>query len=143
MADLTFAGQDIRQAAARTSQSGIFFDLVAGYFEPAAVRGVDTIIPAAAGRIFRDRVSDSRRIALSGYVIGTTASDWRSKMQTLFSVMDPTADPANLVIGDNYLGTTGSPTIAARFVNAVGGEIVAGRFQTWSIELEAVTPDWS
>ena len=85
MAELTYDGQDIRQAAARTSGSGIFFDLVAGYSEPANVRGVDTIIPGLAGRTARDRVRDTRRIVLEGYVVGTSASDWRSKTDTLMA----------------------------------------------------------
>lgn len=142
MAELTYDGQDIRQAAARTSGSGIFFDLVAGYSEPANVRGVDTIIPALAGRTARNRVRDTRRIVLEGYVVGTSASDWRSKTDTLMGVMDSLTEE-NLVIADSYLGVSGTKTIATRVVNLVGGPIVAMRFQTWSIEMESVAPDWS
>ena len=49
----------------------------------------------------------------------------------------------NLVIADSYLGVSGTKTIATRVVNLVGGPIVAMRFQTWSIEMESVAPDWS
>lgn len=144
MSELEFASQDIRQAAARTSDSGIFLDLVSGYSEPAVPRGEDTIIPSIAGRVARDRVADYRRIILEGYVIGTSASDFRSKTDTLMSVMDPTDNPATLTVKSGYLGVSGDKTILARVVNMVGGPPVKGpRFQTWSIELESVAPDWS
>lgn len=143
MAELSFDSQDIRQSAARSSQSGIFFDLVSGYAEKATARGVDTVIPGASGRVERNRVKDGRRIVLEGYVVGTSASDWRSKTDTLMAKMDPSLDSKNLVITDSYLGVSGTKTIACRVVNVVGGPIVAQKFQTWSIELESVAPDWS
>lgn len=143
MAELAYDSQDIRQAAARTSGSGIFFDLVSGYAEKATTRGVDTVIPGADGRVARNRVKDVRRIVLEGYVVGTSASDWRSKTDTLMAKMDPSLDNKNLVIDDSYLGVGSTKTIACRVVNVVGGPITAARFQTWSIELESVAPDWS
>lgn len=137
MAALTFGGQNIR------TTGGIFFDLVAGYFDPPEVRGSDDIIPSTAGRTVRNRVKDRRRIVLEGYVQGSTAAVWRANMDTLFGVMLPTT-PANLVIADNYLGTTGTKTISARFINAIGDTPIAGPiFQRWTIELESVAPDWS
>lgn len=144
MATLTFDGEDIRESAARgATASGIFLDLVSGWNEPATVRGVDTVIPSLAGRVPRIRVKDARRIVLEGYVVGTSASDWATHTATLMAKMQPSADPDNLVIADGYLGTTGTKTIAARVVNIVPGEIVASRFQRWSIELESVAPDWT
>lgn len=143
MTDLLFAAQDIRQAAARSSHSGIFLDLVSGYSEPATVRGEDTIVPSIAGRVVRDRVKDVRRIVLEGYVIGTSASDWRSKTDTLMSVMDPSDNPATLTVKSGYLGVGSDKTISARVVNIMPGPITGSYFQTWSIELESVDPDWA
>jgi hypothetical protein len=140
---LSFDGLDIREAAA-ASGSGIFFDLVSGYNEPASVRGVDSVIPGADGRVFRSRVRDARRIILKGYVTGTSASDFQANMAALFGVMNPVNDPADLIISDSYLGTGGSPTIACRFLNAVGDDPENGpKFQRWTIELESVVPEWS
>jgi hypothetical protein len=140
---LTFDGQDIRQAGALTG-SGIYLDLVSGYAEPASVRGVDTVIPNADGRVFRSRVRDNRRILLVGYVVGSSAADWRTNTDALFAVMVPTNDPADLVISGGYLGTGGSPTIACRFLNASGETPENGpKFQRWTIELESVVPDWT
>lgn len=142
MAEITFDSEDIREASARTSQSGIFFDLVTGYHEPADVRGIDTIIPGATGRVARSRVKDVRRVVLEGYVVGTSTANWRTHTDTLMSKLQAVT-VKNLVLGDAYLGVSGTKTLACRVVNMVGGPIVAGRFQTWSIELESVTPDWT
>lgn len=142
MATMTYGGTDIRVTATRTT-SAIFLDLVAGYAEPALARGVDTIIPGATGRVARVHVKDVRRILLEGYVIGTSASDWRSKTDTLMALLSPAAAPANLVLGDSYLGVSGTKTISCRVVNVVGGPIDSARFQTWSIELESLAAEWS
>lgn len=145
--DLTLGGTSIRVAAARAAigvGTGIFLDLVSGYAEPATARGEDTIIPSIAGRVIRDRVKDYRRIVLEGYVIGTSASDWRSKTDALMALLSGTyASGSNLVIANAYLGTSSSKTIAVRCVNVMPGPIFAQLFQTWSIELESVAPDWS
>jgi hypothetical protein len=143
MAELEYADLDIREADARSTGSGIFFDIVAGFFEPSSTRGGDTVIPGLAGRVSRNRVKDVRRILLEGFVIGTSASDWATNTAALMAVMDPSLDAEDLVLDDDYLGVTGTGTIAARVVNVVGGPIVAARFQTWSIELESVAPDWA
>lgn len=142
--DLTLGGTSIRVAAAKTSGSGIFLDLVSGYAEPAQTRGEDSVVPSIAGRVIRDRVKDYRRIVLEGFVAGTSASDWRSKTDSLMGLLSGTyASGSNLVIANAYLGTGSTKTIKVRMVNIIGGPIFAERFQTWSIELESVAPDWS
>lgn len=144
MTELSLGGQDIRQAGARTSHSGIFFDLVAGYSEPAAARGIDTVIPGAEGRTARNRVSDVRRIVLEGRVLGSSVSDWRTKTDTLMALCDPAHDPMDLIIADSYLGVGSTKTISVRVVNCVGGEpMYAIGTQFWSIELESVGADWA
>lgn len=143
MAELSYDSQDIRQSAARSSGSGIFLDLVSGFFEPASARGDVTIIPGLAGVVDRVRVGHTKKILLVGYVRGTSASDWNSKTATLMGKMVPYNAAANLVVADSYLGTTGTHTISARVMNIVPGPIVAQRFQTWSIELESIARVWT
>lgn len=144
MAELTYASQDIRQSGTRAAHSGIFFDLVSGFFEPASARGDVTIIPGLAGVTDRARVAHTKKIELVGYVLGTTASDWNSKTATLMGVMHPYAAAANLVIASSYLGTTGTHTISARVVNMVPGPPIKGpTIQTWSIELESLAAVWT
>lgn len=137
MADLTLGGTDLRD------RTGIFLDLVSGYFEPADVRGSDTVIPALAGRVERNRVKDTRRVVLSGYVTGSSASDWNANVTALMALCDPTA-LAVLTVNSPYLGASGSSSLNVRFVNAIGGEPMYGvLYQSWSLEFESIDPDWS
>jgi FlaG/FlaF family flagellin (archaellin) len=136
MADLTIDAQDVR------TRGAIFLDLVSGYFEPSNVRGVDTVIPASDGRVVRNRVVDDRTIRLEGYVQGSSASNWNSNTAALFTALDPTSTHT-LTIGTGYLGVASPKTITVRFVNAVGGQIVAQTYQPWNIELESVDPEWA
>jgi hypothetical protein len=139
MADLTYRGTDIRDV-------NIHFDVVRGYAELPSVRGEDTIIPGKAGRTVRARKKDRRVIELRGYIQATTAATWRTKTDTAMALFDPSLTPGALVITTPYLGLgAGSKTVQARTLSVVGGQIVASRFQLWTIELEAVgdPPDWS
>lgn len=142
MADLTFAGQDIR------SRTAIFLDLIEGYTDGVSVRGRDSIVPQTAGRISRIRMADTRTIRLAGYVTGTTRGDtasWRTATDLLMGVMDPGNDAAALVITTPYLGLSGgSVSINARCVGMAHGEPMYGiAFQTWEFVLESVDPFWA
>ena len=119
--------------------------LIRGLDESPEVRGKDTVIPGTAGRTARNRVWDRRVIELSGWVMGTGATeeaelaDTREALETLRALFDPTNAPASLVI---ELEDGGSATITARPINmAVGDDDVPMRRQV-SIELEAVGADW-
>lgn len=122
---------------------GIFLDLTKGYAEPAEVRGIDVIVPGADGRTVQSRVKDRRSIMLEGYVEGSSASDWRSKTDTLMALMDRSLSPGTLTIANSYLGVASSKSITARCVNLLPGPIIMARFQRWSIELESVDTDWA
>lgn len=63
---LTYGGTDIQQ-----NPIGIFLEIVRGLSESPSVRGTDTIVPALAGRIARNRMSDVLRIELVGLVAGS------------------------------------------------------------------------
>lgn len=137
MADLTLDGLDIRDRAS------IFFDLMSGYYEPAEVRGSDTIVPALDGRVVRNRVIDSRRIRLDGYVTGTDTTDWAANTSNLMAACNAVTR-VDLVIDDGYLGTVGTPTISVLLVNAIPGPPTYGvLYQSWSLEFESIAPDWT
>ena len=137
MADLSLDGLDIRDTG------GIFFDLMSGLFEPAEVRGTDTVVPALAGRVARNRVKDTRKVVLTGYVTGTNAADMITNTQTLMAACDP-ANIVDLVVDDGYYAGIGPTTLAVRFVNAIPGPPTYGvLYQSWSLEFESITPDWT
>lgn len=137
MAALTLDGLDIR------SRSTIYLELMRGYFEPPSVRGEDIIIPGADGRTTRTRRADQRYVLLEGYVTGSSAANWNTNVAALMAKLDGSL--VNLVVADNYLGSTGTHTLAVRCVSPpVGGEPTYGvLYQAWSVELLSVSPDWS
>lgn len=137
MSLLTLGGTDIHD------RSGIFLDLVRGFNEPAALRGVDSVIPTLAGRIPRNRAPDTRTVTLEGYVTGSDAADWQANVAALMALL--TTDESDLVIADGYLGTTGTLTLPVRCLSVPmgGSPMYAVMYQTWSIELTSVTPDWA
>ena len=119
--------------------------LVSGYFENWAVRGTDTVIPSAGGRVARDRVRDVLPIELFGYVMGTGATetaqraDLEDAMATLRSLFDPEREPATLTI----TLASGSASITARPLSIMVGPDRIPSFREVSITLEAVGDDWA
>ena len=139
MAELTYRGTDIRTA-------NIHFDIVRGFFEPADVRGFDTVVPGKAGRNARNRVRDRRMIELRGYVHNAAGTAWHASTDTLMGLCAGTSAAGTLSVIAPYLGqASGTVSILARVVRVTAGPVVGQRFQTWSIELEAVgdPPDWA
>lgn len=137
MAELSLDALDIRDRA------GIFLDVVSGLFEPADVRGTDTVVPGLEGRIERNRVKDVRRVRLEGYVTGSDAADMIANTQALMGACDP-ENIVDLVVDDAYYAGIGPVTLAVRFVNAIPGPPTYGvLYQSWSLEFESITPDWT
>jgi hypothetical protein len=119
--------------------------LVRGLDDAPEVRGTDTIIPGAAGRVPRTRVRDRRVIELAGPVggVGAThaaqAADMRAALEELRTLFDPTRDPATLVVA---LEDGGTASINARPVNLLLDEPVVPTMRRVSVELEAVEGAW-
>jgi hypothetical protein len=119
--------------------------LVRGLDDAPEVRGSDTIIPGAAGRVPRTRVRDRWVIELAGPVggVGTThaaqAADVRAALEELRTLFDPTRDPAALSV---ELEDGGTAVISARPVNLLLDEPVVPTMRRVSIELEAVEGPW-
>ena len=149
MADglLTFRGVDLHRGT--YEPNSINLDLVGGFDDEAEVRGDDRIMPEAAGRFEGARQLDRRIITLEGFVRGVTSLDYRSLIDELHTIFDPTLSPGTLVVGggdNDYLGIPSGETrtTTARYLNAVWGNYTRQRFRTVSVVLESIEspPEW-
>lgn len=121
--------------------------LVKGLDEGPRTRGVDTTIPALAGRIRRNRVADGRMIELEGFVSGVGANhaarlaDMRTIKNALRTILDPTLDPGELevLLEDGSVATIQATAMPEE---PEWGPDGIETYQTLSIELEAVDDDW-
>ena len=133
---LTFGGEDIQ-----TSDLGIFLTIVEGLEFIGNVRGKDVVVPAADGRVARNRRFDTLPIVLEGHVRGdgidteARRADYRTNVRTIRTLFDPTDDPADLVA---TLEDGSVWTVAARTQNVMKDEKVVSEWADYSIELEAV-----
>lgn len=126
---------------------GFSLSLKRGLGEVATVRGVDTVIPGRAGRVFRARVADRMALELEGNIIGigtfptsTDAEAYYALVLEAQDLFDPTKDPAVLscVLPD---GSTA--TINVRVVPPIlWDEKVPGLAARLNVALESVDPDW-
>jgi hypothetical protein len=143
---LTYRTTDIQTA-------NIYLDIVSGFFEPPTVRGEDDLVFRAAGRDEMPRRADVRPIRLEGYGRGTGSTElarqqsWYAATSALMDLMDRTLASGPIVVTPPYLGLpSGSKTIDARAVNAVGGPVLSCMtYQRWSFDLECVDspPEWA
>jgi len=138
---LTYRGTDLQQA-----DLDWFFEIVRGIGETPAVRGVDYVVPAAAGRSVRNRVADSLRIELRGWVRGSgiaedaQRNDLKANRATIRALFDPTLDPGALVA---TLEDGSTQTIAARSLPTMLWDAQVPAFYRVSVELESIDPDWT
>ena len=142
MSRITYASTELQPTSGK-----FYFEIVAGWDDEVEVRGADTVVPSAAGRVSRTRVKDRRLIELRGWVTGQGATDdaarqdYASTMATLHSIFSPTASPAALVVHTPVLGVpTGKKrSLNARYLNALSSETFgAGLFRSMSVQLECV-----
>jgi hypothetical protein len=140
LTELTYRGTSLMR-----SNLTVLLRIVRGIGEVMEVRGQDTIVANATGRVPRDRKKDRLVIELKGYVMGTGADeaaqraslvDLRAELRTLF---DPTLAPGALVATLED-GTTQS--IDARAINILYGDDDTPTLREVSVELEAVE-DWA
>lgn len=133
---LTFGGTDIQD-----SDLGIFLEIIEGLSFFGSVRGRDVVVPAANGRVVRNRRFDVLPIVLEGMIRGNGSTqadrqaDYRSNVRTVRSLFDPTDDPADLVAS---LEDGSVWTVAARTLNIMSKEQVISELALVSVELEAV-----
>ena len=140
----SFSGSDLNTISGSTPR--LTFWLVRGLDELPEVRGLDTVIPGAAGRVARNRIRDIRTIEIQGHIagVGSTAAaqtdDFRDAMETLRALFDPTAAAATLVVG--LEDGTRSASINCRPVNSMT-RYVSDVGAEMNVELEAIGSDWS
>lgn len=127
--------------------AGYGLELVSGLWEVPTVRGEDTVIPAAPGRLEQNRINDVLPLELRGLVRASTASltkaaqlaSYAANLRYLRTLFRPDRDRADLV-ATLPGGTT--LTISARPLNIVSNELVAGELAEISVSLEGYD-DWS
>ena len=139
---LTYDGVDLQ-----TSDLQLFLEIVHGLNETPSVRGVDTIVPALAGRVEGIRVNDILVVTLEGLIMAdptaTTRSDvvasFRDNCQTVRALFASNRARADLVAtlenGDVW-------TVSARpMPGIIWSEPAKSELAQVSIELEAYG-DW-
>ena len=112
------------------------------------VRGVDTTVPAATGRIARNRVGDGRMVGIEGFVMGTgntlveQRDDFRDAIEQMRVVFDPTLSPGELeVILEG--GTVATINVRTMPEEPEWGPYALPTYRTFSVEFEAVDDEWS
>lgn len=136
-------GVDLTRSDAR-----ILGRVVRGLNELPEVRGRDTIVPALAGRVPRNRIGDRLVIEWEGMLMGAGSTeqdqreDFRDIVDSIRALMDPTSDPYELVVTLEDGTTTRS--ITARPINAVFGDDQLPSYRVCSLQWESVdAADWS
>lgn len=128
----------------------IYFDLVKGYHDGDRVKGDDWNVPGSVGRIFFQKVKDSRIIELDGFVRGTGATlndrqeSWRASTDLVKAAMDMSATLATLTLLEPYLGLTDDVELEAVAIQIMTGPVQSNMtYQRWNVQLEAFDPAWS
>lgn len=140
LAQLTFDGVDLQR-----SDLSVHLDLLEGLNDGLDVRGEDTVIPTARGRVARNRKADMRHLLLAGLIQGEGSSEalrlasWQSIRDELEATFDPEGLPATLS-GVALDGST--RTIEARTVSSMYAPSEVPGVGTISFQLEAAEPDW-
>lgn len=140
LTSLTFASTDLQRA-----DLSVHCEVVSGLNDGLDVRGSDTIVPSAEGRIARDRKGDVRHIVVACTIQGVGVSEslrladaqaLRDELETLF---DPRSAP------DTLAGVAADGS--ARAIECrpqpgiVWSELLPG-VETASVLFDSVDPDW-
>jgi len=132
--------------------SGYYFEIIEGGLDAhPSVRGDDVTIPGKSGRTAMNRVADVRDIVLHGIVFGeasggtSVSESFRSRMDALLAIFDPTEDPFSLTIHAPLHGLAAGSSASLnvrflRFVTRQAGE----HYRYMDIECECIDspPDW-
>ena len=139
LTSLTFKAVDIQR-----SNLSLHLDVIQGLNDGLDVRGEDTVIPSASGRIARNRKGDVRHILLAGILQGVGSTEavrlgsWQDLRDEVEALFDPTDAPGTIV-GKANDGSWRS--ITARTTTIVWNPGAFGMDQL-SIAMDSVDPDW-
>jgi hypothetical protein len=151
MAELTWRATELHRCDVGT----IVLDLVEGFDSESEVSGRDVLIPGREGMYVPANSREKRRrvVRLRGFVKGIGADDtereqsYRSLIDELHTIFDPTLDPEDMTVTAPYLGLASGFSILpdVRYLNAVWGPFIRRSFRTVDVEMESIgsPPDWS
>lgn len=138
--NLTFDGNDIQK-----SDISMHFDIEQGLNDGLEVRGEDSVVPGAAGRVFRNRERDVRHLVLRGILQGTGATEtvrqgsYQNLCDQVESYFPLDDDPATLV-GEARDGTWRA--IDARATTIIWDPEPVFGVGWVVVNLDSVEPDW-
>ena len=138
----SYAGTDLSTTVG--GHRRLSFWVVSGLDDGMEVRGEDTIIPGAAGRVARDRIRDRRVIEIQGWVQGTGADpgdDMRDAMETLRTLFDPTRSSATLSV--LLEDQTRTASISCRPLPETMIEYLDAYAIGMNVRFEAIGNDWT
>lgn len=128
------------------SDGRLLFYVTRGIDDVPEVRGQDVIVPGLGGRIPMNRRLDRLIVEAHGMVMGAGADetaqrvDFRSLIESLRDLMNPSSDPYNVVITVEDGSTR---TITARPLNIVWSDIMIPTYREGSLQWESVDfADW-
>lgn len=139
---LTYDGTDIQLA-----DLSILLQIVRGLNEPPSVRGIDTTVPALAGRVEGNRINDIVDIELRGHitfdpaqtVLANARLSFRAKAKAMRLLFASNRARANLVA---TLEDGSTATISARpMPGVIWTETIPGEYAEVSYPLEGYG-DW-
>lgn len=139
---MTYRGTELADLTVRRC----LFELVGGWRDGLSVRGDDTVIPGASGRIEEARREDLRAIRLHGIVLATSEANWNTVLGELETAFDVSAAAASLIVTAPFMGlATGTRTISARVESVVTRDLLYGLVTEYDVLLHSVAspPDWT
>lgn len=135
---LTFGGADLQRA-----DLSLHLDITLGLNDGLDVRGEDSVIPSAPGRVARNRQPDVRHIQLSGFLRGEGATEaealaaWQTLRDEVEAIFNPLLE--DVLEGVGLDGSTRS--ITCRPGPIIWTEALLGDGEL-TVALEAVAVDW-
>lgn len=137
---LRYAGTDLQE-----SDFSVFLEIESGLHDGLTVRGRDTVVPALAGRIARNRVKDRRVIQLAGWVsgVGSSASAQADAFRDVCQEMEALFDQTTTATLEADLEDGTTVQIEARTIEIHFAQQRTPVLQRLEVDLESVAPDWT
>lgn len=136
VSELTFDGTDLQP-----DDHSFVLWISRGLTAAPSVRGEDSVVPHAAGRVALSRQADLLRIELDGWIFGATPAGFRTTQRALMNLFDGVAEPR--VLSCLLEDGVATATINARPQPPVlVDEIIPSHLARVNVALESVDPYW-